>query len=446
MINSIRARITIAFSLSMALIILLTCLMLILAVRHTAEESVARRLQVAVDEVQRELVATDEPVSREALLKEGRDLFAENLHLMVISPSGKTLVQSHNNTPQPPLNSLENQTRWRIRTLPWGENTIVIALLWDKTEQELQREAVALLFFGAITSGVTAVGAWMIVGRTLLPIQHLARQVQVAAVPQVFLTPSSQDREIVELVGTLNGLLARISSAADARGRFYAAASHELRTPIQALSGHLELALLRPRDAAHYQETIREAYVQTQRLIALMQSLLLLNRLENAPAPMGKLEYSELDAICRRLIAFYEPLAKDRNLTVEADLQANTALSGIPQHGEIIVRNVIENAVRYATPHTTISITLAQTLEAPKFTIFNICPPFTSRDESRLFEPFARPDASRSAHTGGNGLGLAICKAIADANGWKIDIHQESGGVCCVIHFRAIPENAMPSA
>ncbi|MEI6431585.1 MAG: hypothetical protein WCP07_05355, partial [bacterium] len=123
MINSIRARITIAFSLSMALIILLTCLMLILAVRHTAEESVARRLQVAVDEVQRELVATDEPVSREALLKEGRDLFAENLHLMVISPSGKTLVQSHNNTPQPPLNSLENQTRWRIRTLPWGENT-----------------------------------------------------------------------------------------------------------------------------------------------------------------------------------------------------------------------------------------------------------------------------------------------------------------------------------
>jgi two-component system heavy metal sensor histidine kinase CusS len=177
-----------------------------------------------------------------------------------------------------------------------------------------------------------------------------------------------------------------------------------------------------------------------------MQSLLLLNRLENAPAPMGKLEYSELDAICRRLIAFYEPLAKDRNLTVEADLQANTALSGIPQHGEMIVRNVIENAVRYATPHTTISITLAQTPEAPKFTIFNICPPFTSRDESRLFEPFARPDASRSAHTGGNGLGLAICKAIADANGWKIDIHQESGGVCCVIHFRAIPENAMPSA
>ena len=88
------------------------------------------------------------------------------------------------------------------------------------------------------------------VGRTLSPIDRLSRQAAAASVESldVRLAAPSRDAEVVRLVATLNGLLQRLSDAAESRGRFYAAASHELRNPLQALLGHVEVTLDKERD------------------------------------------------------------------------------------------------------------------------------------------------------------------------------------------------------
>ena len=241
---------------------------------------------------------------------------------------------------------------------------------------------------------------------------------------------------------TLNGLLSRLSDAAAMRGRFYAAASHELRTPLQALSGHLELALTRPRSAETYREVIAEAQTQSHRLMSLVRDLLLLNQLDSATRPAA--ETVDPGAACERALNQMASVITSRGLQVESRWESAAEIVAPPTHLEMLTRNLIENAVKYASENGTVRISFTdngQTLE-----VFNSSEPIPNWDSEKLFEPFYRMDASRNAKTGGNGLGLAICKAIADANGWEISIAQVPGGVRAAVSFgKALIQSPMRS-
>jgi signal transduction histidine kinase len=92
----------------------------------------------------------------------------------------------------------------------------------------------------------------------------------------------------------------------------------------------------------------------------------------------------------------------------------------------MLFRNLIENAVKYARPGTEVRIRVRAA--PPSLDVWNEAAGETIPDTTRLFEAFYRPDASRSAETGGNGLGLAICKAIADADGWTLRLDATAAG------------------
>jgi signal transduction histidine kinase len=93
----------------------------------------------------------------------------------------------------------------------------------------------------------------------------------------------------------------------------------------------------------------------------------------------------------------------------------------------MLIRNLVENAVKYADPGGQVDIRYNP--QAATLVVFNSCLPIEGWLPERTFEPFYRPDASRNSATGGNGLGLTICKAICVANGWKIEVKQVEGGV-----------------
>src|SRR5262249_35450471 len=150
------------------------------------------------------------------------------------------------------------------------------------------------------------------------------------------LATPSDDAEIVELVGTLNGLLERLAESAAAKGRFYAAASHELRTPLQALSGHLELAVSKPRTEREYQQIVGEALQQTRRLIALSQDLLTLHRLETATYTPPSESIDVSDVCCLSLSAM-APLAEKRNLILHSKVAEHMPILAQPGHVEMVV-------------------------------------------------------------------------------------------------------------
>jgi signal transduction histidine kinase len=439
--NSIRMRMTFAFVLLTTTLMLLVSGGLLFYLHYAATRVTRKSLDLAAERVRNELAETKTGNGfNDFLAENGDSLKMEGLVLMMVDAQGHIVRKSQSAAPMWPHLPEDG---WRIRTLPDGPRTIVIGSYWRRKELELQREAGEIAGLSLCVVLASGFGAWWLVGRTLSPIFSLsqqARQAEATDSLHLRLTVPSDDAEVVELVATLNALLTRIGETAEARGRFYAAASHELRTPLQALSGHLEVALSRERSRDEYKAATEEASRQTRRLTDLIQSLLLLNQLDR-PAPDLLLRESvDLSEICQRLLTQLQPLIDRRELTVSSDLPPIGELVAFPQHAEMLVRNLIENALKYATPGGCVSVQLRSAGGGTSLEIFNTFPMQTRLDTKALFEPFYRPDEARASDTGGNGLGLAICRAIAAANGWKIALDQVETGVRVTVVFApAVP-------
>lgn len=449
---SIRARLTLAFTLGIALLLLVTGVALTWNAYYQAERSADTVLKAVARKVEREWREDASrtaahgnhghghrrgrqeweeasPPSLTEIMADERDLSSENVALLWVDARNRVVQQSQSRAPTWPQ---YNTRDWRTILVREDGNTVVIALDWRKTRQTLRSQTLALFALSASVLLFVSGGAWLLVGQALSPIARLSQQAQEATggLGQVRLRAPSRDAEIVNLVATLNGLLQRLHESAAMKGRFYAAASHELRTPLQALSGHLELALTRPRDTEAYHIVVQEAYAQTRRLTTLVRDLLLLTQLETAPLPPA--EPVDVAALCAAMFCAQDATIVRRQLHIVNRLPDMLEVTAPPTHLEMLTRNLIENAVKYATEGS--EVVMAGWERG--FTLENACAPLTETDLHRLFEPFYRPDASRQAETGGNGLGLAICKAIADANGWTVALAPTPQGLRVTVAFR----------
>lgn len=221
--------------------------------------------------------------------------------------------------------------------------------------------------------------------------------------------------------------------AGKARGRFYAAASHELRTPIQVLLGEIDVAKSRPRTVEQHETVLAQLQSHSERLAMLVQDLLQLNALEMRQSQPAR-EPINLRFWVERAFEQQGAALEARQLYLEPRIE-DAWLEAPPTHVEILLRNLLENAVKYASPNTFLNVRLTRKPDEVIFTVWNACELPSGCEVEAWFEPFFRPDASRSSHTGGNGLGLSICRAICDANGWDITLRSESGGLCTQVKF-----------
>lgn len=420
------------FALAVALLMALACAGLVTYARLSSERNAQAVLNAAAAKVGRELKDSEEAGDLARYVAEEReDLRPDDLTLLLVGSDGRVLGSSEKfSSVRAPMDGKD----WRTARLRSGDKWLVIALPWTKTEGSLRSLVGFLGILGLFVVALATVGAWLLVGRTLSPIGLLSRQAKAATVDnlRVRLEAPSQDAEIVGLVGTLNDLLSRLSETVSAKSRFYSAASHEIRTPLQALYGHLELALARDRTREEYHSTIEEAFRQTRRLTELTRNLLLLYRLDSSGATLPS-ESSDLSAICREILAQLQPTADQRGLTMATDLPESAAMTAPAAHAEVLVRNLLENAVLYTDANGRVGVKI---LSKPSRLELHVRNDYTSELEwqsDRLMEPFARLDASRNAATGGTGLGLAICKAIAEVNGWSLALEKEPNAVCATL-------------
>ncbi len=427
-LNSIRARLTLGISLA-ALVLMSTLSVCIVGfARHSEEKGAARALRSGIARVQAEMLEDEHhhqlPRDMEAIYSLLRE---DHLALMIVAPDGRIVRQSQTSVPAWPL---RDEPRWRTRHFTLGSYTVVVSFPWEREEREVQQLTLSLVGVSLIVVLFCGTGAWWLVGRTLSPITRLSEQAQNASVEdlRVRLSPSSHDVEIVNLVGTFNSLLEQMAHTIAMKERFHTAASHELRTPLMALSGHLEVALGRERTAPEYRAAMDEAYRQAQHLTSLTRDLLLLNQLGGTHSNFPS-ELVDLADICQRTLVHFRPLIEERALTVQTRLCVEKELLAPPTHADMLIRNLIENAVKYASEGGIVQVELDETDHGIRLSIFNSCPPGTLLDSEHVFEPFYRSDESRNSDTGGNGLGLAICKAIANANEWLLALTSSAEGV-----------------
>lgn len=429
-LQSMRARMTLLFALLVALLMFTAGAAVQRRERRRAERRVRDLLTLAVKRTGDEI---EEAKKGQTLLKTVLDSQGEisegGVDLLMVDARGKPLWASSH----APARWIPEDQNWRFQTVDRGRQTLVLAYPWGPQEIELSESRFNLTMLGLTVVGLTAALAWFVVGKTLSPLEALASQAREASADGfgVRLHSPSSDAEMRHLTATLNELLGRLEREAGLRGRFYAAASHELRTPIQVLLGQIDVTLSRPRSVSEHEKVLHEIQIQTVRLANLVQDLLQLNALEMRQST-PPVESTNLAYWVERGLESQRGELERRGLKVETKIEDATV--EVPtSHLEILLRNLWENAIKYATPGSTVLVrTFLQECSA-EIRLWNHCTLAAETEPAAWFEPFYRPDDSRNSKTGGNGLGLAISAAVARANGWELHLKKENDGVLAVV-------------
>jgi signal transduction histidine kinase len=255
---------------------------------------------------------------------------------------------------------------------------------------------------------LSTLAAWVLIGRTLRPVHAMSRsaaRIADATTPDRLGVPPTRD-EVAELAVTLNGMLDRLGASARRQREFVSDASHELRSPIATLRTLLEVGLLHP-ERSEPQALHAALLAETLRLETLASDMLVLARLDETRAP-GQDEVDLDDVVL-------EEAARARRVPIDTRAVTAAKLRGDRHHLLHLVRNLLDNAARYATSHVT--VTTRADAEGVVLWVDDDGPGIREQDRTRIFERFTRSGADRSRETGGAGLGLAVVGRVAEQHG-----------------------------
>lgn len=248
---------------------------------------------------------------------------------------------------------------------------------------------------------------------------------------QIIASPVMQD-------GHLNGAVVVILDVTEREQReqlrreFTANVSHELKTPLTAISGTAEImenGMVKPQDVAHFAGNIHR---EAGRLVELVNDIIKISRLDEGGFS-GSWEKKDLHQLAASVLEQVRPAAEKRNITLA--LRGESAIArGVPQILEEIVYNLCDNAVAYNKDGGKVTVTVEARTGGPRLTVEDTGVGISPEARERVFERFYRVDKSHSS--GGTGLGLSIVKHGASYLGATVELHSEVGkGSTFVLNF-----------
>jgi len=237
--------------------------------------------------------------------------------------------------------------------------------------------------------------------------------------------PVPETRDELETFGqSFNGLLDRLQVAHERQRRFTGDASHQLRTPLAALLGQLEVALRRERTPGEYRQALEAAHGRASDLRRIVESLLFLTRAD-AEAAAPQLEPLELRTWLNAQLGRWvdHPRAADLHCEVGGPISVRA-------HPELLgqaLGNLIDNALKYSRPGTPVICRLREEKGMARLEVEDVGVGVSSDDMPHLFEPFYRSEQAREAGTPGAGLGLSVAARIAAVLGGRIEVETVPG-------------------
>ncbi|MDF1481666.1 ATP-binding protein [Extensimonas soli] len=270
----------------------------------------------------------------------------------------------------------------------------------------------------ALALPVLAVLVWVGIRRGLAPLAQTECEIVHRTPAQ--LTPISLTRvpqEIHGVVGALNQLLEALQAAMARERRFTSHAAHELRTPLAVLKTQAQLAL-RADEGAPREHALQQLLQGVDRATRVVSQLLTLTRLD--PEATGALRARvDLRAVATDVVAELAPLAVAKHVELGVDGEGEMPVHGIALGLTILVRNLVDNAIRYSPAGARVDVALSADAHAVHLMVSNQGPGIPPEERTRIFEPFYRPAASPP---GGAGLGLTIVQRVATFHEARIHV------------------------
>lgn len=267
---------------------------------------------------------------------------------------------------------------------------------------------------------------WLIVSRALKSITRVANEISNRAL--TYLEPvslTSIPEEIKPLVAELNQLFVRLKLAFERNKRFAADAAHELRTPLAALKTHVQVALMADNES-NRQKALEKVIESVDRSSHVVAQLLTLSRLGEEET-LTDIKPVNLHKLATDIIAYIAFHALEKNIEIEL---APAPSKGIVLGNEtvlgIMIRNIVDNAIRYTPPNGEVKIAVLDSGTKVIFRVSDTGPGIPIQLRDRVFERFFRILGTKAS---GSGLGLAIVSQIASLHHAEVNLSTPPNGV-----------------
>ncbi len=337
------------------------------------------------------------------------------------------------NAPQQPLASEErgfsdhtiDGHRWRVFST-WNESAeylIQVAERADVRDELARGIAGNMLKPLFISLPLLALLLWIAVARGLRPLDKLTREVEQRAPDNLAaLDASSAPREVVPLIERLNRLFTLIEASMQKERRFTADAAHELRTPVAAIKAQAQVARAACSEAER-NHALDNAILGCDRAAHLIEQLLTLARIDTLGNDVT--EVCQLRVVAAEVIAAIAPAALSQHVRLELTEGTEMEARCNPVLLRILLRNLIDNAVRHTQPGTSVWVSITNQQGLASLSVNDNGPGIPEAELARVSERFYRPIGTSAS---GSGLGLSIVNRIAEIHGATLRIAPQNEG------------------
>jgi two-component system OmpR family sensor kinase len=318
--------------------------------------------------------------------------------------------------------TIRNEEGRELRLAITQNDYVKIFVAYPLEELNEALDGIFLIFriLAPIAILISLVGGWFLAHTSLRPVDAItstARKISAQNLNQR-LPAHDVDDELGRLTATFNDMIGRLQESFVQIQRFSADASHELRTPLTIMRGEIEVALRRKRLPAPTREILTSLHDELIRLSSIVESLMILIKSES-----GRLAFQfdnvALDDMLKGLAEDARVLASRRRIKVQLGEMEAVSIRGDATRLHQLFLNLIDNAVKYSEPHSTVTLSLRRVEGNVEVSVQDTGIGIPRKERSKIFNRFYRVKTDGS----GSGLGLAIAKWIAEAHHGTIRVN-----------------------
>ena len=305
---------------------------------------------------------------------------------------------------------------------------VVVGLAHDRSETLLLLSRFTDSVLVALLVGTLGAGGlgYLAAVRGLAPLHRFAETAKRIRAERLGerLDHEAVPEELRELATSFNEMLSRLEESFQRLSRFSEDLAHELRTPLGNLMLHAQVALERPRSEAQLHEVLVSGLEELHRLSRMVNDMLFLAKADNAQIALQR-EPVSLEVEVDKVLEFFEALASERGIALlrrgGGEVRADRSMM------QRVIANLVSNAVRYASPGSTVWVSIGTSPGAVELRVDNEGEALPEAARQHVFERFYRGPDRGSAPSEGAGLGLAIVKSIVELHGGSVSASHAEG-------------------